>query len=95
MPTYLVESYAQSTDASHAAMTASLARAAAELVREGVLIEHRRTTFLPDDETCFYLFETDSAAAVEEVCRRARLGGIRIVAAIEEPTGANDTQSQA
>jgi hypothetical protein len=46
-------------------------------------VRYLRTTYLPDDETCFHVFEADSAAAVEEVSRRARLGRVRVVTAIE------------
>ncbi len=60
-----------------------LARAAAELVRQGVRVEHRRTMFLPVDDTCFYLFEAPSAEAVRMFCERAGLGHVRIVEAVE------------
>src|SRR5512134_2900983 len=83
MPTYLVETYTPRTRANHAATTRDLARAAADLVREGVQIEHRRTTLLPDDDTCFYVFEAPSPTAVEEACRRAGLANVRIVGAVE------------
>jgi hypothetical protein len=42
-----------------------------------------RTTFLPDDETCFHVFEADSADVVAEVSRRAGLGWARVVPAVE------------
>jgi len=48
-----------------------------------VAIRYVRTTFLPDDETCFHLFEAVSANAVEELSRRASLGRARVVPAIE------------
>jgi hypothetical protein len=60
-----------------------LARAAAALGREGIRVEHRRTTFLADDETSFYLVGAPSPTAVSELCRRAGLEGVRIVRAIE------------
>jgi len=60
------------------------ARAAAEeLSREGVSIQYLRTTFMPDDETCFHLFEAASAEAVEEASTRAELGRARVVPAID------------
>ena len=40
-----------------------------------------RTTFLPNDETCFHLFEAHSIELVDEVSRRAGLGHARIVPA--------------
>ncbi len=58
-------------------------RAAAALGREGIRVEHRRTTFLADDDTSFYLFEAPSPAAIGDLCRRAGLGRVRIVHAVE------------
>ena len=84
MPTYLVEAYLPRSPAQEARAAGRRARAAAEeLSREGVPIRYVRTTFLPDDETCFHLFEAVSADAVEEVSRRAELGRARIVSALE------------
>jgi hypothetical protein len=42
-----------------------------------------RTTFLPEDETCFHVFEAVSEDAVAEVFRRAGIGSGRIVSAVE------------
>jgi hypothetical protein len=62
------------------------ARAAAEsLADEGVSIHYIRTTYLPDDETCFHVFEAASTDSVEEVVRRAGLGRVRVVPAVETP----------
>jgi hypothetical protein len=60
------------------------ARAAAEqLSREGTPVHYLRTTFVPDDETCFHVFEAANKKAVGEVCRRAGIGSARIVKALE------------
>lgn len=84
MPSYLVEVYLPRSRAHEARDIGRRARAAAEeLAREGVPVRYVRTTFLPDDETCFHLFEAPAPAAVEEVSRRAALGSARIVPAIE------------
>jgi hypothetical protein len=84
MPTYLVETYMPRSRAREARAAGRRARAAAEeLSREGSPVRYLRTTFLPGDETCFHLFEASSADAVEEVSRRARLGGARIVLVVE------------
>jgi hypothetical protein len=40
--------------------------------------------YLPEDETCFHLFEAPTPATVEEACRRAALGPTRIVRAQEQ-----------
>jgi hypothetical protein len=82
--TYLVEAYMPRSHAQEARAASRRARAAAEeLSREGTTIRYVRTTFLPDDETCFHLFEAGSANAVAEVSRRAKLGRARVVPAIE------------
>ena len=84
MPSYLVEVYLPRSRAAEAEAAGRRARAAAEeLSGEGSPVSYVRTTFLPDDETCFHLFEAASAEAVEEVSRRAGLGHGRIVPAIE------------
>jgi hypothetical protein len=81
---YLVEAYLPRSRARDASASGRRARAAAEeLSREGLPIRHVRTTFLPDDETCFHLVQASSAAAVDELCRRAGLGQVRIVGAVE------------
>jgi len=84
VPSYLIEVYLPRSRADEARATAHRARAAAEeLSSEGLPIRYVRTTFLPDDETCFHLFEAVSADAVEEVSRRAELGRARVVPAID------------
>jgi hypothetical protein len=84
VPSYLVESYVPRSDGEDVREAARRARGAAEHVaREGTPIRYVRTTFLPDDETCFHLFEAPSAETVQEVVQRAGLGGSRIVTAIE------------
>ena len=84
MPSYLVEVYLPRSRADEARSAGRRARAAAEeLAREGVPIRYVRTTFLPDDETCFHLFEAASAEVVQEASRRAALGRARILAAVE------------
>lgn len=84
MPSYLVEVYLPRSRAHEAPATGRRARAAAaELSREGAPVRYVRTTFLPNDETCFHVFEALSADAVEEVSRRANFGRARVVPAFE------------
>jgi hypothetical protein len=84
MPSYLVELYLPRSRAREARAAGRRARAAAEqLAREGVPVRYVRTTYLPDDETCFHHFEARTRAAIEEASRRAALGRARIVPAIE------------
>ena len=84
VPSYLVEAFVPRLRGSEVRKAARRARAAAEeLAGEGTPIRYVRTTFLPDDETCFYVFVAPSAAVVEELGRRASLAGIRIVKVVE------------
>jgi len=84
MPRYLVEAYVPRSRARDARAAEREARAAAEeLAREGAPIRYVRMTFLPDDETCFHIFEAASKKTVSEVCRRAGIGSGRIVPAVE------------
>ena len=84
MPRYLVETYVPRSRAREARAAGRDARAAAEeLAREGTPVRYVRTTFLPDDETCFHIFEAASEEAVGEACRRAGIGSGRIVPAVE------------
>ena len=84
MPSYLVEVYVPRSRASEARAAGRRARAAAEeLSREGTRVRYVRTTFLPDDETCFHVFDAVSMNAVEELSRRAKLGRARVVSAVE------------
>jgi hypothetical protein len=81
---YLVEAYVPRSRAVDARAAGKRARvAAAELSREGTSVRYVHTTFLPEDETCFHLFEAATVAMVEEVSLRAGLGHTRIVPAIE------------
>lgn len=65
-------------------------RAAAEqLTREGRPVRLLRTIFVPEDETCFYLFEAASAAVVRRTARRAALRFERIAEAAQDTIGDN------
>jgi hypothetical protein len=81
---YLVEVYLPRSRAHEARASGRRARAVAEaLAHEGVPIRYVRTTYLPDDETCFHVFEAASTDAVAEAGRRAGLGRVRVVLAVE------------
>lgn len=84
MPSYIVETYVPRARSRDADAARCRARAAADvLAAEGAAIRYVRSTHLPDDETCFHLVEAASQADVDELCRRADLGHVRIVAAVE------------
>jgi len=89
VPTYLLEAYMPRAQTQDACAAGQRAQAAVdELARQGVPIRYIRTTFLPDDETCFHAFEASSAEQVEQAGRRAGLGHTRVIAALEtsQPT---------
>ena len=86
MQNYILEVYLPRSRAHEARAAGRRARAAADaLAREGVPIHYVRTTYLPDDETCFHFFEAASPDVVEEASRRAELGRVRVVPAVETP----------
>jgi uncharacterized OsmC-like protein len=58
-----------------------LARAAAELTAEGRSVRLLRAIDVPEDETCFLLFEACAADAVHETARRAAVICERVVEA--------------
>lgn len=84
MPSYLVESYLPRSARERALAAGGRVLAACEaLARDGTPARYVRTTFVPEDETCFHVVEADSAEIADEVCRRADLGRVRIVEASE------------
>jgi hypothetical protein len=84
VPTYLVETYMPRSHAQGARAAGRRAEAAAEeLSREGTPVRYVRTTFLPDDETCFHVFVAESTDSIEAFSRRAALGDVRVVRAVE------------
>ena len=85
MAEYLVELYVPRTGAATARRFATDARRAAEeLTREGTPVRYQRSILVPDDETCFYLYEAETADAVREAARRAELPFERIAEAHTE-----------
>jgi len=84
MQTYLVELYVPRPPRGDAAASGARARAAAvELAGEGVRIDYLRTTFLPDDETCFHVVAAGACEDVRRLCRRAGFEQARIAQAEE------------
>ena len=84
MPAYLVERYFPRSRVGEVDTEARRARDAAEsLTHAGSAIRYVRTTMLPDDETCFHVFEADSEDVVSDLCRRAGLHHARIARAVE------------
>ena len=82
MAEYLVELYVAQGDQNVAQRHAESAeQAGAELTREGRPVRCLRSIFVPEDETCFLLFDAPSADLVAEVVHRAGLRHEHISAA--------------
>lgn len=94
MTEFLAEVYVSRTGcaATHEAWQ-RLVRAAAELTAEGQSVRPVRSIFVPEDETCFLLFEAGTAEAVHETARRAAVTCERVVeAAGSEPINTKELQ---
>jgi hypothetical protein len=84
MRSYLVELYQPAADAGAVSAEAERAREAArQLTREGTPVRYLRSLLIPEDETCFHLFEGVSAEAIGEASRRAALDYLRVVEAVQ------------
>lgn len=82
---FVVELYLPKHGHEGLAELAGRARAAAdELTREGAPVRYRGAVLLPDEDTCFCLYEAASAAVVVEASRRASIRVDRIVRALTE-----------
>jgi hypothetical protein len=89
MKTYLVEAYLPRVRASELEeATARLSAAAPATSRDSPTARYLRSTFVPEDEICFHVFEAVSVDAVREAGERAHLTFDRIVEAREGPTDA-------
>jgi hypothetical protein len=87
VPEFLVEVYVSRVDGAAVERGAEHARAAAEqLSREGTPVRYLRSIFVPEEETCFHLYEAATEAVVRDAVRRAGLTLERVSEAIE--TGA-------
>jgi hypothetical protein len=63
--------------------TSGVREACAEQTRSGSPVTYLRAILVPEDETCFLLFDADSPDAVRAVVTRAAVPFERISAAIE------------
>jgi Nickel responsive protein SCO4226-like len=89
VPEYLVELYLSQADGAVLARETERARRAAEeLSREGVHVRCVHSIFVPEEETCFLLYDAVSAEAVREAARRARLPFEHVSEAFTGPAGA-------
>ena len=65
---------------------AELALGARALAREGQQVRFLRSIFVPEEETCFYLYEASSAEAVRAAAARAGLRFHRVTEAVSNGT---------
>lgn len=77
---FLVETYAPCASAAPCVEDVSVA--AARMSERGDQVSFVQAIFVPEDETCFYLYQSPSVDAVREAVARAGLRSERIVAAI-------------
>ena len=76
MAEFLVELYVSGSDAGAVSHRADRAGLAAQRMRQdGTSIRYLRSIFVPDDETCFLVYEANSA---NDVRRAARLAGLPV-----------------
>jgi hypothetical protein len=80
---YLAELYVSAADLGTVEGHVTRARAAAdELTSEGTPVACLQTVFVPEDETCFYLYEAGSPDVVRVAGSRAGITFDRIARAI-------------
>lgn len=91
---FLMELYVSQRDSARVRHWESCARrAAAELAGQEIAVRFVRSIFVPDDETCFLLWQADDAEGVVEAARLAALPYERLSAAQptpEDPEAAPD-----
>ena len=92
MAEYLVELYvAQGDHAVAQHHVAAAERAGADLTREGRAVRYLQSFFVPEDETCFLLYEADSVDLVTEAVGRAGLRLEHVSAATTSVAGAQES----
>lgn len=88
MAEFLVECYVSRSKSDLVADDSEEARLAAEaLAREGADVRFLRSIFVPEDETCFYLYEATSAQVVRDAANRAGLTFERVTEAVAVTSG--------
>ena len=83
MPSYLVETYLPRGRAGERAAREERARVVVEeLVREGTRARFIGSTYVPEDEMCFFTFDAPSSRDATLLAQRAGLGAVRVVEAV-------------
>jgi hypothetical protein len=87
MADFLVEVYTPRLDETALAkLVARLETAAEAMSADGFRVRYLRSIHVPEDETCFHLFQAESAEVVCEAGRRAGLTFDRVTEAVEPVT---------
>lgn len=88
MAEFLVEVYVPRTAGAAVVITEVRARSGArELTGEGRPVRFVRSMFVPEDETCFFLYEAASADLVDAAMRRAGLPFERVAELFDRSRG--------
>ena len=89
--TYLVEAYVSKSDANGPAGIAVRAvLASKEMRREGTFVRYVRSIFIPQDETCFHIFEAGSEQDARNAAARVGIQAERVL----ETTNFEATRAQ-
>ena len=86
MADFLVEVYTPRLDEAALANLVARLKVVVEAMSAEIPVTYVRSIHVPEDETCFHLFEAESAEVVDEVGRRAGLTFDRVAAAVEPVT---------
>ena len=83
MPSYLVETFLARGSAGEESARERRARSSAEaLTREGTRVRFEGSTYVPEDEMCFFTFDAPSGREAALVAQRAGLDAVRVVEAL-------------
>jgi hypothetical protein len=86
MADFLVEVYTPRLDGAALAKLVARLKGVAEAMSGEIPVTYLRSIHVPEDETCFHLFEAESAEVVYEAGRRAGLTFDRVAEAVEPVT---------
>ena len=88
MPSYLVETYLAR---SHAGERAARERRARSVADELTSVSFDRSIHVPEDETCFFIFDAPSSRDALLAAEQARLDPIRVVEAVSSSSAKEGT----
>jgi hypothetical protein len=83
MSAFLVEMYVSRSGAA-LPLSEDISAAAEQLTREGTQVRLVHTILVPEDETCFYLFQAQGGEAVLAAAARAGMQCGRVVEAVSD-----------